>query len=41
MEILKIRDKLTGAWKGIPAIIGPKGDKGDKVEKKSQGPQVT
>ena len=29
MDILKIRDKLTGAWKSIPAIIGPKGDKGD------------
>ena len=32
MEILKIRNKLTGKWASIPAIKGDKGDKGDKGE---------
>ena len=41
MEILKIRNKLTGKWTSIPAIKGdkgPKGDKGDKGDKGEPGP---
>ena len=26
MDIIKVRDKETGQWVGIPALVGPKGD---------------
>ena len=31
MDIIKVRDKETGQWVGIPALAGPKGDKGTTV----------
>ena len=37
MEILKIRNKLTGKWASIPAIKGDKGEKGDKGDKGDKG----
>ena len=37
MEILKIRNKLTGKWASIPAIKGDKGEKGDKGDKGDTG----
>ena len=37
MEILKIRNKLTGKWASIPAIKGDKGEKGDKGDKGEKG----
>ena len=36
MDIIKVRDKETGQWVGIPALAGPKGENGDTGE---QGPQ--
>ena len=38
MEILKIRNRLTGKWASIPAIKCDKGDKGDKGDTGSTGP---
>lgn len=38
MEILKIRNILTGKWTSIPAIKGDKGEKGDKGDKGDPGP---
>ena len=26
MDIIKVRDKKTGQWVGIPVLVGPKGD---------------
>ena len=26
MDIIKVRDKETGQWVGIPALVVPKGD---------------
>ena len=37
MEILKIRNKLTGKWASIPAIKGDKGEKGEKGDKGDKG----
>ena len=37
MEILKIRNILTGKWTSIPAIKGDKGEKGDKGDKGDKG----
>lgn len=37
MDILKIRDKTTGVWVSVPAIVGPKGDKGDTGEAGPKG----
>ena len=38
MEILKIRNILTGKWTSIPAIKGDKGEKGEKGDKGDPGP---
>lgn len=37
MDIIKVRDKETGQWVGIPALAGPKGEKGDTGEQDPQG----
>lgn len=39
MEILKIRNMLTGKWTSIPAIKGDKGEKGDTGPQGIQGIQ--
>ena len=42
MDIIKVRDKETGQWVGIPALVGPKGEKGDtgpQGPRGEQGPQ--
>ena len=42
MDIIKVRDKETGQWVGIPALAGPKGEKGDtgpQGPRGQQGPQ--
>ena len=39
MDIIKVRDKETGQWVGIPALAGLKGEKGEKGEQGIQGIQ--
>lgn len=29
-NIFRIRDPVTGNWVGIPSLVGPKGDRGEK-----------
>ena len=33
MDIIKVRDKETGQWVGIPALAGSKGERGLKGDK--------
>lgn len=39
MNVLKIRNKETGEWQDIPALVGPPGEQGPKGDTGPQGPQ--
>lgn len=38
MNVLKIKNKETGEWQDIPALVGPPGAEGPKGETGPQGP---
>lgn len=39
MNVLKIKNKETGEWQDIPALVGPPGEQGPKGDTGPQGPQ--
>ena len=39
MNVLKIKNKETGEWQDIPALVGPPGAEGPKGDIGPQGPQ--
>ena len=39
MNVLKIKNKETGEWQDIPALVGPPGPQGPKGDTGPQGPQ--